>query len=925
MKLMKVDLSAPMKIPKDEENSSSVVQTISIKPSTKSCQWTIQTDPGRCLQISLSPGADQGGAYLGIVDENETEGIRPFVNTTVCSSQVSVNYRGNQTEPGTPGTERTVYYLAVPRHRYTEEVNDVITTTTSAGNTNDSGGTSPAVIAVSVSIPLILIGIGACLVYVWYRRKYPVRMIVGKDFSKFSNPAYNKRSSTATLVRENAAIDDDYRRDIEEGAAYTGVAHDNPALNMEDDPQYQPIPSLTHSMPIYDNYRRSFEDSPQLQKKAPEKPKRLYSSEHVPFENGEEEDASTKGKKDATKKIESDDNKTLYENVENKTTKIKRKESLKSPDDVTDQESLVGNGHMTYEDVTPSEDDHLYETTITGSTKASQKLKSSTQPTIKSEPQTQRSVESESSTQPTIKSEPQTQRSVESESSTQPSMESESEDEFPAYENVAFKDDDKSSVEENVGADSNHGVSLNASNHTSDSDDVTDDEATRSIEPTEPTNLGESFQIVSSASELIEEQPEEKTRHEAADQSTIFISRDQSFPESFSSDSFVVLNESEAHESENEDEKKKTKVEHIPQESNFEIDLKDSPGKAEDTSDDEHAPEVDVSEHAQDAVADRSFDTDVDHLNISVSSISDPDVKSCDSAFSFVSHDLKSVDESSDSFEVISNELVHSSDGNVKANVNISAESMTAEKTIDEVLKETNIVGNQDDENSLPSSKTIESEMMISHQDSNEMENSDKDEISSTEEKKILEELSNIRRESSTRKIALDHGTISFDDSASSSPSQSDDSDEEIVEVPKPSLMRRESITLDNPAFDSPNINISLKFTSDEMSDNPEPPRGLTRRKSITLDNPLFEKDSEISKEPESSPLDSFHVIEAEPLDEPISEESENEAHDTPEVELTVPQKKVLKISMDIGNDDDEGSSSPEEDSNSEPDSSTEA
>lgn len=730
-------------------------------------------------------------------------------------------------------------------------------------------------------------------------------MIVGKDFSKFSNPAYNKRSSTATLVRENAAIDDDYRRDIEEGAAYTGVAHDNPALNMEDDPQYQPIPSLTHSMPIYDNYRRSFEDSPQLQKKAPEKPKRLYSSEHVPFENGEEEDASTKGKKDATKKIESDDNKTLYENVENKTTKIKRKESLKSPDDVTDQESLVGNGHMTYEDVTPSEDDHLYETTITGSTKASQK--------------------SESSTQPTIKSEPQTQRSVESESSTQPTMESESEDEFPAYENVAFKDDDKSSVEENVGADSNHGVSLNALNHTSDSDDVTDDEATRSIEPTEPTNLGESFQIVSSASELIEEQPEEKTRHEAADQSTIFISRDQSFPESFSSDSFVVLNESEAHESENEDEKKKTKVEHIPQESNFEIDLKDSPGKAEDTSDDEHAPEVDVSEHAQDAMADRSFDTDVDHLNISVSSISDPDVKSCDSAFSFVSHDLKSVDESSDSFEVISNELVHSSDGNVKANVNISAEPMTAEKTIDEVLKETNIVGNQDDETSLPSSKTIESEMMISHQDSNEMENSDKDEISSTEEKEILEELSNIRRESSTRKIALDHGTISFDDSASSSPSQSDDSDEEIVEVPKPSLVRRESITLDNPAFDSPNINISLKFTSDEMSDNPEPPRGLTRRKSITLDNPLFEKDSEISKEPESSPLDSFHVIEAEPLDEPISEESENEAHDTPEVELTVPQKKVLKISMDIGNDDDEGSSSPEEDSNSEPDSSTEA
>lgn len=783
-------------------------------------------------------------------------------------------------------------------------MNDVITTTPSAGNTNDSGGTSPAVIAVSISIPLILIGIGACLAYVWYRRKYPVRMIVGKDFSKFSNPAYNKRSSTATLVRENAAIDDDYRRDIEEGAAYTNVAHDNPALNMEDDPQYQPIPNLTHSMPIYDNYRRSFEDSPQVQKKAPEKPKRLYSSDHVPVEDSDEEDASTKGKKDATKKTERDDNKTLYENVENKNTR-KKKESRKSTDDVRDQESHVGNVHMTYEDVSPSEDDHLYETTKSGPTQAS--------------------VKSESQTQPTVDSGSQTKRSVESESPTQPTVESESEDEFPAYENVAFKGDVKASVEENVSVGSSHGVSLNASNHTSDSDDVTDDEATKSIELTEPTNLSESFQIVSSASELIEEQHEAKTGVHTADQSTISKSHDQSFPESFSSDSFVVLDESGHHESDSENEKTDVVVESTPQEYAPKIDSRKAPDQSEETSNIGHAQEEDLSEHAQDALTNRSFDMDVDHLNISVSSISDPDVKSFDSAFSFVSHDLKSVDESSDSFEVISSEIVHTSAGNVKDNVNISAEPMTAEKTMDEVLKETNNAGNPDDENSLPSPKTIQPDMMISYQESSESENSDKDEISSTEEKEILEELSNIRRESATRKIALDHGGISFDDSASSSPSQSEGSDEEIVEVPKPSLVRRESITLDNPVFDSPNINISLKFTSDEMSDNPEPSRGLTRRKSITLDNPLFEKDSEISKEPDSSPLDSFHVIEAEPLDEPISEESENEAPETSEVKLPVPQKKVLKISMDIGNDDEEGSISSEGDSNSDPDSSTEA
>lgn len=64
--------------------------------------------------------------------------------------------------------------------------------------------------------------------------------------------------------------------------------------------------------------------------------KRLYLFEYVFFENGEEEDVLIKGKKDVIKKIESDDNKMLYENVENKIIKIKRMEFLKFFDDVID-------------------------------------------------------------------------------------------------------------------------------------------------------------------------------------------------------------------------------------------------------------------------------------------------------------------------------------------------------------------------------------------------------------------------------------------------------------------------------------------------------------------------------------------------------------------------------------------------------------
>lgn len=64
--------------------------------------------------------------------------------------------------------------------------------------------------------------------------------------------------------------------------------------------------------------------------------KRLYLFENVFVENGEEEDVLIKGKKDVIKKIESDDNKMLYENVENKIIKIKRKEFFKFFDDVID-------------------------------------------------------------------------------------------------------------------------------------------------------------------------------------------------------------------------------------------------------------------------------------------------------------------------------------------------------------------------------------------------------------------------------------------------------------------------------------------------------------------------------------------------------------------------------------------------------------
>ncbi|BFZ09537.1 hypothetical protein BsWGS_12576 [Bradybaena similaris] len=59
-------------------------------------------------------------------------------------------------------------------------------------------------IAVGVAVP-VLAAIGFFVgIYICYRKKYPVRMIIGREFGKFSNPNYPSRNHTPSLVREDA-------------------------------------------------------------------------------------------------------------------------------------------------------------------------------------------------------------------------------------------------------------------------------------------------------------------------------------------------------------------------------------------------------------------------------------------------------------------------------------------------------------------------------------------------------------------------------------------------------------------------------------------------------------------------------------------------------------------------------------------------
>ncbi|RUS78764.1 hypothetical protein EGW08_013480 [Elysia chlorotica] len=70
----------------------------------------------------------------------------------------------------------------------------------SAGDDSVDNG----IIAVSVVVPLLALALILVGGYYWYRRRYPVRMIIGRDVSKFTNPKYAQPKREATLVRNDA-------------------------------------------------------------------------------------------------------------------------------------------------------------------------------------------------------------------------------------------------------------------------------------------------------------------------------------------------------------------------------------------------------------------------------------------------------------------------------------------------------------------------------------------------------------------------------------------------------------------------------------------------------------------------------------------------------------------------------------------------
>ncbi|XP_064594544.1 CUB and sushi domain-containing protein 3-like [Liolophura sinensis] len=80
-----------------------------------------------------------------------------------------------------------------PSHRTTRQLEQ---------RENESESNTGRIVA-GILVPMFGVIFVALMGYAWYRHKYPVRMVLGKDFGKFANPIYEKGASTLTLVRED--------------------------------------------------------------------------------------------------------------------------------------------------------------------------------------------------------------------------------------------------------------------------------------------------------------------------------------------------------------------------------------------------------------------------------------------------------------------------------------------------------------------------------------------------------------------------------------------------------------------------------------------------------------------------------------------------------------------------------------------------
>lgn len=277
------------------------------------CQWNIRARDDGCVHIYFETFDIPNNAvfeihkFVGSINGEESlvwssrsGGGGPV---TVCGDVIRVSYTSGEVAvtghggvqmwyQARPISEYHAAYQRAARIGFNDQVS--VEPTKATGQTRDDNGSGVDVAAIAAGVTvtvivLIVVGVG---IYIWYRKKYPVRMIIGKDFGKFTNPAYNRKTSTATLTRP-----DSFEKEIQKMASETCVSHDNP-VDLSDEQEYQPTAGLTLLGSLGIREGLDDLDSPEIKKRNNTRQRRkIVPSTKVVIEEEEEAD------KDEVKKI----------------------------------------------------------------------------------------------------------------------------------------------------------------------------------------------------------------------------------------------------------------------------------------------------------------------------------------------------------------------------------------------------------------------------------------------------------------------------------------------------------------------------------------------------------------------------------------------------------------------------------------------
>ncbi|BFZ25227.1 hypothetical protein BsWGS_28266 [Bradybaena similaris] len=156
--------------------------------------------------------------------DNRQDLLKSSTSDTTATSEIITTQNGEphimhtSLQPTSQGTDEIANHTwEVPVNSTSQQTGKICNITTlpvpvsaqndnSSALTNDTDDSSDAwKIAIGVMVPLCALVLVPICVFVYFRRKYPVRMMIGRDVAKVCNPQYPRPADHPALVRADAS------------------------------------------------------------------------------------------------------------------------------------------------------------------------------------------------------------------------------------------------------------------------------------------------------------------------------------------------------------------------------------------------------------------------------------------------------------------------------------------------------------------------------------------------------------------------------------------------------------------------------------------------------------------------------------------------------------------------------------------------